>query len=87
MSASDGKVAYDKKRLEGVRQVYASPVGAADKVYITGRDGTTVVLKHGPDFELIATNDLGEPIDASPALVGNEIFLRGKQHLYCIAEK
>jgi outer membrane protein assembly factor BamB len=87
MSARDGKVAYDKKRLERVRQVYASPVGAAGRVYIVGRDGTTAVLKQGAEFELLATNDLGESIDASPALVGNEIFLRGKQHLYCIGEK
>lgn len=87
MSAVDGKVHYDKKRLEGLRQIYASPVGAAGRVYITGRDGTTAVLKHGTEFELIAKNSLDEKIDASPAIVGGELYLRGKQHLYCIATK
>jgi hypothetical protein len=56
-------------------------------VYLVGRNGTTVVIKAGNAFEVLATNVLDDPIDASPALVGNELFLRSKDHLYCIAEK
>jgi outer membrane protein assembly factor BamB len=83
--AKTGEVQFDQKRLTGLRGVYASPVGAAGRVYIVGRDGTTAVVKHGKEFEEIATNKLDEPIDASPAVVGNEIFLRGHTSLYCIA--
>ena len=46
--AKTGKPHYQVQRLEGVPNVFASPVGAAGRVYIAGRDGTTVVLKHGP---------------------------------------
>ena len=45
------------------------------------------VCASGAAIEVLATNVLNDRIDASPAVVGKEIFLRGHQHLYCIAEK
>ncbi|MCA9157460.1 MAG: PQQ-like beta-propeller repeat protein, partial [Planctomycetales bacterium] len=84
--AKSGELVIDQTRVPGISTVYASPVAAADHIYLTGRDGTTVVLKHGTSFEVVATNKLTDPIDASAAIVGNEIFLRGKSHLYCIAQ-
>jgi len=87
VDAKSGKVHYLDERLPGLESLYASPVGAGGKVYIVGRSGRTLVLRHGPKFEVLATNDLGETVDASPAIVGDEIFLRGEKHLYCIAEK
>ena len=69
-----------------LKSLYASPVGAADKVYFVGRSGTTLVLKNQPAMEVLAVNQLDDPIDASPAIVGRQMFLRGKEHLYCIAE-
>jgi outer membrane protein assembly factor BamB len=67
--------------------VYASPVGAADRVYLTGRNGATAVIKNADTFEVIESNKLDERIDASPAIAGNELFLRGTDSLYCIAKK
>lgn len=67
--------------------VYASPVAANGHVYIVGRDGKTAVLKIADQPEVVAINTLNDRIDASPAIVGNEIYLRGNEHLYCIAEK
>jgi hypothetical protein len=48
----------------------------------------TVVLKHGPEKEMtvLANNQLDGPIDASPAIVGPEMYIRTETHLYCIAE-
>ena len=86
MKAETGEVQYAAKRLPGMDAVYASPVGAAGRIYIAGRNGKTVVVKHGPELEVLAENQLDETIDATPAIVGQEIFLRGEQHLYCIAE-
>ncbi len=71
--------------MEGLRGVYASPVGAAGRVYLLGRDGGAVVLKKGDKAEVLAVNKLEDRFDASPAAVGNQLFLRGKKHLYCIA--
>jgi outer membrane protein assembly factor BamB len=67
-----------------LKSIYASPVGAAGRVYITGREGVTLVLKNQPALDVLAINQLSEGIDASPAIVGREMFLRGRQHLYKI---
>ncbi|TWU56254.1 PQQ-binding-like beta-propeller repeat protein [Rubripirellula reticaptiva] len=85
-NAKTGDLVIDETRLPDVSSVYASPVAAAGHIYLTGRDGTTLVFKHGKTFDVIATNKLDDEIDASAAIVGNEIFLRGKNHLYCIAK-
>jgi outer membrane protein assembly factor BamB len=82
-----GKIVFGPERIEGLRSVYASPVGAAGRIYLVGRDGVTAVIKQADKVELLATNKLDERIDASPALAGRELFLRGQTHLYCIAEK
>jgi len=84
--AKTGKPHYQLQRL-GIREVYASPVAANGRVYITGRDGTTVVLRHGPSFQVLATNKLDDGFDASAALVEKDLYLRGYQYLYGIAER
>ena len=74
-------------RLEAAPNIFASPVGAAGRVYFPSQDGTTVVLKHGPTFEVLAQNKLDDGFNASPALVDNELYLRGYKALYCVVEK
>jgi outer membrane protein assembly factor BamB len=69
-----------------VANVYASPVAAAGRVYIAGRDGDTAVLRHGRSLEVLATNQLDDGFDASPAIVGGELYLRGRRFLYRISE-
>ncbi len=89
LDARSGDILIDRKRLPDISSIYASPVGAAGRVYISSREGKTIVLEQGRDKELkvIRTNELaGDSIDASPALVGNEMFLRSGNHLYCITE-
>src|SRR5256885_771393 len=75
------------ERIEDLKGVYASALGASGRVYLTGRNGATVVLKQSDKLETLATNQLDEKFDASPVAVGKELFLRGRQYLYCIAEK
>ena len=84
--AASGKPHYQNQRLEGVPNVFASPVGADGRVYFPGREGTTIVIKHGPTYEVLAKNTLDDGFDASPALVDNEIFLRGYRFLYSIEQ-
>jgi outer membrane protein assembly factor BamB len=84
--ARTGAPHFQVQRLPSAPEVFASPVGAAGRIYIPSRDGTTVVLKHGPTFETLAENKLSDGFDASPALVDREIFLRGYKYLYCIAQ-
>ncbi len=86
VTASSGDPIIDQQRVTGIRNIYSSPVAASGRLYLTDRDGTTVVIKDGPELEILATNKLDDRIDASAAIAGNELFLRGKQFLYCIAE-
>jgi outer membrane protein assembly factor BamB len=85
--ARTGEPHYALQRLDGIDEVFSSPVGAAGRVYITSRDGTTLVLEHGETYEVLGSNTLDDGFDASPAIVEGEIYLRGYQYLYCIAEE
>ena len=83
--ARSGRLLYGPERLSGIRSLYASPIAAGGRIYIPSRDGTTVVVAAGAEFELLAVNMLEDGFDASPAAVDGELYLRGRQHLYCIA--
>ena len=85
--AKTGKPHYQLQRLDAVPNVFASPVGAAGRVYFPGREGTTLVIRNSPTFEVLAKNTLDDGFDASPALVDKEMFLRGYKYLYSIAER
>lgn len=85
--ANTGRPHYQAQRLNGIPEVYSSPVAAQGRVYITGRDGTTAVLRQGPRFEMLARNTLDDGFDASAALVDGHIYLRGYRYLYDIAER
>lgn len=85
--AATGKPFYTEERIEDIPDVYASPVGAAGRIYFTGRNGVTVVVKPSDKLEVLAINRLDEKTDASPVAVGKELFLRGREYLYCITEK
>ena len=82
-----GKKLYSSQRIEDVGYIFASPVGGGDRVYITDRRGTTIVIKHGETYEVLARNQLDDSFSASPTIVGREIYLRGHQNLYCIAKE
>jgi len=60
---------------------------AGDRIYITSREGVTLVMKNQSKLDVWAINKLSEGIDASPAIVGREMFLRGERHLYKIVEE
>jgi outer membrane protein assembly factor BamB len=64
----------------------ASPVFAEGRVYFTNEDGTTYVVKAGQEYELLATNELGERALASPAVDDGTIYVRTAAHLWRIGE-
>ena len=87
IDAKTGKGLIDAERLDDLKMVYASPVGADGRVYLVARGGTTVVIKASDKLEILATNKLDDGFDASPALAGKQLFLRGRENLYCIEQK
>jgi outer membrane protein assembly factor BamB len=85
LDAATGKAHYTV-RLPNISNVYASPLGAAGRIYVFDRGGGAVVLRHGKTFEVLAENTLDDGIDATPAMVGSDLYVRGRHHLYRLAE-
>ena len=80
-----GELVYGPERLGSLRSIYASPVAVGERIYFVGRKGGAAVLRHGDTPEVIAESSLDDAFDASPAIAGDEIYLRGAANLYCIA--
>ncbi|MEZ6016044.1 MAG: PQQ-binding-like beta-propeller repeat protein [Planctomycetota bacterium] len=73
-------------RLGDMQEIYASPVGAQNRIYITDRQGVTLVLRHSEEGpSVLACNGLDDSFSASAAIAGDELYLRGARFLYCIA--
>lgn len=86
LDAKTGQVLYSNQKLEGINQLFSSPVGVSDHIYIVSRN-MALVIKAGPAFELLASNPLDDDFIASPVIVGDDLYLRGFHFLYCFAEK
>ena len=88
LNPATGKFLGDTVRLDGINDfIFSSPVGAAGRIYITSREGVTVVLRHDKENATLAVNRLEDSFSASAALVDREIYLRGERFLYCLAER
>ncbi|NNJ24884.1 PQQ-binding-like beta-propeller repeat protein [Alienimonas chondri] len=85
LDADTGGTIIDRTRLAGLSNVYASPAAADGRVYVTGRDGRTVVLEYGAAMNVLASNAIDGRVDASPALAGDALFRRSHAALYCLA--
>lgn len=85
IDAETARPHYVKQPLEGLRaKVYASPIAAGGYVFLTGVDGTTVVIREGDSLDVVATNSLGEFVGGTPAAAADELYIRGEKHLFCI---
>jgi outer membrane protein assembly factor BamB len=65
----------------------ASPIEAGGLLYFPSESGVTYILRAGDKFEIVAQNDLGSPILASPAIASGRLLLRTQAELVCIEEK
>jgi outer membrane protein assembly factor BamB len=84
LDAKTGEVKYEGGRVPVPSTFMASPVAFGDKLLMTSTDGDTYVIKAGPVHQVLGTNSIGEPVNASLALSQGRILVRGAQHLYCI---
>jgi outer membrane protein assembly factor BamB len=86
LEAATGKVVYQGKRIE--HGTYSSsPLLADGKIYCVNEEGTTTVVKAGPEFEILAVSKLDGLTLASPVAVDNQIFIRTADYLYCIQKR
>lgn len=86
LDAMDGTPYYESEKLEGINEIFTSPLGVADRLYVVGTNGVSVVVSHGDTYEVLARNQLDDSFIASPVVVGDELFLRGKRYIYCISD-
>jgi outer membrane protein assembly factor BamB len=83
LNAKTGEEVWGGKRVKPA--VYsASPVLADGKIYVTNEDGLTTVIKAGPQFEVLAENDLNDYTLSSPAISDGHILIRTAKYLYSI---
>jgi outer membrane protein assembly factor BamB len=87
VNAKDGTEYYSSQKLEGIKNIFTSPVGVKDRIYVAGTNGVFSVVKHGEAFELLSENTLDDQFFASPVILGNTLFLRGVKALYCVSEE
>lgn len=80
-----GDVLWERKRIQNFGDYYASPIAADGKVFIAGRNGFVVVLRDGEELEILAKNDMGEEIVATPAIADGRLFIRTRQKVFCVA--
>jgi outer membrane protein assembly factor BamB len=87
VNAKTGNEPSGPFRLGSVFNIYSSPVAAAGRIYVTDRNGKTLVISNDAEPKALTLNKLDDRFSASAALVGDAIFLRGEKFLYCIGEK
>ena len=84
LDARTGEVKYEGGRVPIPASFTASPVAFEGKILLTSEDGDTFMVKAGPRHEILATNSVGEPVYASPAVADGKIFIRGERNLFAI---
>ena len=83
LDAKTGEEVFSAKRI-GLINIHASPLLAAGRLYISSREGDTVVLDLAKQCANLATNHLDDVFDASPVAIGKKLILRGRKNPYCL---
>lgn len=84
--AKTGKVLYQDERLDAPGDYYSSAVAASGRIYVASQNGIMLVLRAGDYLDVLARNNLGEQVMATPAIVDGKLYVRTANHLYAFAE-
>lgn len=84
--ATTGRILYQAERVDAPGDYYSSAIGADGRIYIASQKGTVVVLAGGDSLKILARNNLGEQVFATPAILDGRIYLRGEKHLFVFGE-
>ena len=74
-------------RIGNTGDYFASPIFGDDKVFVAGENGIVVVMKNNADYEVLAKNDMGDSIVATPAIADGRLFVRTRSKLVCVAKQ
>jgi len=87
VDTTTGKPIYSQERLGVGGEYYATPITVGDRIIIAAERGTVFIIKPTDKLEIIARNEIGEKLEATPAIVDNTIYLRGGKHLWAFRKK
>lgn len=85
--ARTGKAFYQNRRLGALGQYFASPIAADGKIYTASKSGVVCVIEAADELKVLARNDLGEAIVATPAIAENTLYVRTAEHLFAFGER
>ena len=78
-----GRLLKEGRSPGALGEYYASPVAADGKVFLANTEGKITVLKAAANWEVLAVNELGDEVSATPALSEGRLYLRTRGALYC----
>ena len=80
-----GRILKVGRSPSALGEYYASPVAADGKVFLANTEGKITVLKAGAEWDVIAVNEMGDEISATPALSDGRVYVRTRGALYCFS--
>jgi hypothetical protein len=86
INTQTGVFAYQKQKLEGAKEFWASPWVYDDKIFCLDDTGTTHVLEAGPEFKVIVSNKLDDQFWSSTAVANGMLIFRGVDYVYGIGQ-
>ena len=81
--AATGAIKKEFRLTGALGDYYASPVASAKHIYFASIEGKISILEAGPEGKIVATVPMEEEIFATPAIVGDALYVRTQQSLYC----
>jgi len=82
---TSGEQLRKAKRIPNASEYFASPIYGDGKIYVAGENGVVVVLENNKNYDVLAKNDMGDSIIATPAIAGDSLFIRTRSKLICVA--
>lgn len=82
LDPASGQILKQGRTPDALEEYYASPVAADGKIFLVSASGKVTVLKAGAQWEILAMNDLDEEVWATPAIAGNNLYIRTRNTLY-----
>lgn len=86
-NAKNGEIYFQEERLDAIGDYYSSPIAAGGKLLMISQPGTAVVLEAGNNLKIIARNKLGGNVMATPAIIGNTLYVRTESKLFAFSEE
>jgi outer membrane protein assembly factor BamB len=87
LDPASGQILKQGRTPNALEEYYASPVAADGKIFVVSASGKVTILKADAQWEILATTDLDDEVWATPAIAGNNLYIRTRNSLYSFGTK